>query len=1769
VADTPDCPDPDLLTAFHAGALSADEAAAVERHMDRCPACRRILVSLVPRADDAGGDGIGPGHRVDHFVIIRLLGSGAMGRVFLAQDIRLGRKVALKVVDSTSKRESEQLLGEARTTARFNHPNIVTVYDVGTRDLTPYLALEYVDGQTLRQRLRQQAFAAAEVIRLGYAVAAALCEAHRHGILHRDLKPANVMLDRDGRIKVLDFGLAHPVPTTLERSDRPGVIRGTPYYWAPELWRGEPPTAASDIWSLGVMLHELAVGRRPFVAPDARALRRRILSGEVPPLDGVPASLSQLVLACLDPEPNRRPTAGDLASRLHRLLRGGEDPRAEREAIPYMGLQAFDEGHAHSFFGRDEETTAIAERLRREPFLALVGPSGAGKSSLVQAGLIPRLRERGPLTVIQLRPGGQPFAALATQLWAVLSDGDSSVGSSVVNAGALPSSFARLARTLGKMKDIISEADLARRLRAAPGLLNPLLQQVAARHRANVLLFVDQIEELSTLVRDPGVRESFVSAVSAAADDPEIPVRAVCTLREEFLTRLASSREARAALGRVVLLGPPPESSLEEILVRPVEAMGYAYEDLDLVREMVAEVQDEAACLPLLAFAGRRLWDRRDRQRRLLRRDAYEAMGGVAGALARHADSLLAGLAQEEVQQARTIFLRLVTPDGTRRALPPDDLLEGLPEGAKVILDRLVEARLVTSSRPPGQEMQIELVHEALITVWMRLRRWLEESREELVFLEELDRAAELWERRGRRDEALWQDDSLRDARRVLSSLGAQVPERARRFVAASLHRQRQRGRRKRLLVAAAFGLLAAVAVVLVFKEEETRREQVRAVRLKAIAEGEGARTALLRGEMVEARAKLRSSLEVRDSALGRALFWRLQREPLVWRKELGGFPYSISFAPDATSLAAACQDKTVYLLDTRSLAVRLLRGHAEQAMTVAHSPDGRMLASGDWSGEVRLWQIESGRARTLGRHTDRVWSVRFSPDGHLLASVSQRRAQLWDTRSGAKVRAFPVNLSRFGGLSFSPSGDRLAAGCRDGTVRIFRVDTGRPVRALSKHLDDVRGVSFAGDGRRLASASLDRTARIWDTRTGATLSVLRGHRSGVIRAEFSPDGRQVATGALDQTVRLWDARQGRLERVINDHTGSVYSVTYSPDGRLLASAGFERVIRVRDLTVTPARRRTDLDPHTSSTYAVDVSPDGRLVVSASQDKTARIWSVATGRIVRVLRCRDAVFGAAFSPDGRLVATGAHLVALHDVKSGARVRELRGNHSGVSDVTFSPDGERVVAGIDDGTVWVWSLRDGAILHTFRGHEDAVNGVSFSPDGTLVASASRDSTVRIWDLRHGRHRVLRGHAAGVWGARFSPDGRRLYTSSEDHTVRVWEVATGRQHILGRHPSRVNSLDVNPAGTEAAAAGAEGAIRIWRTDSGAQRVLRGHRGEVNFIRYSRDGSLLVSSSDDETVRLWDPESGRPRWRAPVLLGSPPELLTHRGWELLAPGARTPRRDAAWRRAVSERARHAVEAPPALLCIQTHDGSLELWDRRADRRLLRRAMPDIRQLQPLPDGCLVLSGREPGGRAAVVRASKVEPLPREGVGAVAWDRGRLIVATRREVTVSNSAGRRLRRYPCDPGVAAMAQVGEWIALGNRDGNIDLVPLSGGTRRAGFSFENTPSSEVVRILDGPAGTLIAGFANGTVGIWSMANGVQLHRVRLHGPALHLLLRDGRLYVATELGDHLVLDLRVFTLPYCELIRKLWKTVPVVWSDGLPRIQPPPADHHCSLRGR
>ncbi|HET9477864.1 MAG TPA: serine/threonine-protein kinase, partial [Pyrinomonadaceae bacterium] len=277
--------------------------------------------------------------QVSHYRILERLGAGGMGEVYLAEDMKLGRKVAIKILSeeyTTNKDRLQRFEQEASAASNLNHPNILTIHEVGTDSGRHYIATEYIDGLTLRRKALSSQMDIPEILDIAVQVASALEEAHAAGIVHRDIKPDNIMVRRNGYVKVLDFGLAK-LTETVDRSPSDaeaatrvlvqtdaGVVMGTSHYMSPEQARGKRVDARSDIWSLGVVLYELVTGRTPFEGETSTDVIVGITQKEPPPLarysPNVPAELDWIVMKALRKDREERyQTAKELLTDLRRL----------------------------------------------------------------------------------------------------------------------------------------------------------------------------------------------------------------------------------------------------------------------------------------------------------------------------------------------------------------------------------------------------------------------------------------------------------------------------------------------------------------------------------------------------------------------------------------------------------------------------------------------------------------------------------------------------------------------------------------------------------------------------------------------------------------------------------------------------------------------------------------------------------------------------------------------------------------------------------------------------------------------------------------------------------------------------------------------------------------------------------------------------------------------------------------------------------------------------------------------------------------------------------------------------------------------------------------------------------------------------------------------------------------------------------------------------------------------------------------------------------
>lgn len=356
------CPDRERLQAFRLGQLPAPDAQSVEKHLRNCAACQGLLRDFAreglrqttPFKPSGASDAVRPANppfsyllppvetdeigRLGNFRVLRVLGSGGMGTVFLAEDIALRRRVALKVMKPDLEKDVEadkRFLNEARAMAAIKHEHLITIYQAGTEGNVVFLAMELLEGESLDEFIaRRPRPRVGEILRIGREIASGLAIIHQPGLIHRDVKPANIWLEGPGaRVKILDFGLARSIHDKV-RLTQAGFILGTPAFMSPEQARGDTVDARSDLFSLGSTLYALCTGAMPFQAKNTAALLMALAAETPRPVyevnPRIPEELSELVMQLLAKNAKDRPaSAAEVVQRIRLLERTLTSPTHE------------------------------------------------------------------------------------------------------------------------------------------------------------------------------------------------------------------------------------------------------------------------------------------------------------------------------------------------------------------------------------------------------------------------------------------------------------------------------------------------------------------------------------------------------------------------------------------------------------------------------------------------------------------------------------------------------------------------------------------------------------------------------------------------------------------------------------------------------------------------------------------------------------------------------------------------------------------------------------------------------------------------------------------------------------------------------------------------------------------------------------------------------------------------------------------------------------------------------------------------------------------------------------------------------------------------------------------------------------------------------------------------------------------------------------------------------------------------------------------------
>jgi len=567
---------------------------------------------------------------------------------------------------------------------------------------------------------------------------------------------------------------------------------------------------------------------------------------------------------------------------------------------------------------------------------------------------------------------------------------------------------------------------------------------------------------------------------------------------------------------------------------------------------------------------------------------------------------------------------------------------------------------------------------------------------------------------------------------------------------------------------------------------------------------------------------------------------------------------------------------------------IKSLPQHKGVVNTAVFSPDGKWVATGSGprnrflsgaEGTACVWRADTGElVAELTGHTAGVSGVAFNQDGTRLATSSyDRTARVWRVDEKRAVAILTGHLADVNSVEFSPDGRRVLTASSDGKARVWNAETGELFAELIG-LGGLAGASFSRDGEQVVTASGDGTARVWQVIKTERPAELSGHVGRVTSVAFSPDGRHSATAGFDGVVQLWTV--GQFERPVwrgAEHQGPIEQLSFSADSARLVTAGWDRTARVWD--VATGRCLATLEGHGDALTGAAFSPDGRRIVTTARDNKTRVWDVGTGRLLGVPMDGVArwVSGAMFSLDGRYVvvaAAGVLQTKMHD-NGGVRVSDLTAgsNRALIDDAgpmrcaAFSPDGRLAAAGAD-GVVRVWSADLGKEPSVLRGHTASVSQIVFSPNGDRVATEAQDKTAKIWDLKKSRPPLtLTGLSGPVSALAFSRDGNLLVSEGGLGRALVWDISNREATIapkplvISGHKAAVSAVAFSPDGTTVLTASWDNTARLSDTrDLGKVTVLLGHTNRLTAASFSSDGKRVLTASFDGTARIWDAGTGK---------------------------------------------------------------------------------------------------------------------------------------------------------------------------------------------------------------------------------------------------------------------------------------------------------------------
>jgi WD40 repeat protein/peptidoglycan hydrolase CwlO-like protein len=1094
---------------------------------------------------------------------------------------------------------------------------------------------------------------------------------------------------------------------------------------------------------------------------------------------------------------------------------------------PYKGLSSFEDSELDAlfFFGREREREIIAANLMASSLTVLYGETGVGKSSVLRAGVVRDLRALPERLEVVVFDDWQddPAAALRSQL--------------AHAAGQEPA-------------DSLAET----------------LERCATLADAEIFVVLDGLEEYFLYHGSGDEPDGFLEDFAEAVAWPGLRAGFLLSIREDSLAKLDRFK-ARIpnVLGNYLRLDHLDRDSAREAIVGPVDRYNELSSNgaVEVEPALVEAVLDQVAAgkvelgesgrggvepnaaggrieAPFLQLVMARLWQaERAAGSPTLRMQTLVELGGAEQIVRDHLDRALGRLSPEQQDLAASVFNQLVTPSGTKIAHDAADLAGyvGVDEAElEPVLATLAAERILrpVPGVPGSDRPRYEIFHDILADAVLAWRTRHETSRT-------LARVREAAAKRHRRLLVIavaaillagamagvtvfaFTQRSEAERQAALAKKSLRTAVEAKQALRTTNSELKQKNRELRGLNAQLDSLnrqLKSKNAQLASLNAQLESKNAELASLNAQLESKNAELASLNAQLESKNAELASlnaQLKSKNAQLA-----SLNAQLKSKNAELASLNVQLD------SLNAQLKSKNTQL-NSKNIQLSSARNRADQKAKEA-------LARADAA--AALAEVSTAPEQALN---DALQSAELEPAGAesvLRTALNSSRVQAILPGAGTPTAALAGGGSAFTTRGALPTGGAgggrsvqtreisgnetvLALGDRSG-VRLYRLPSGTLIRKLDVGAP-VTHVALTGDGRLLAAASPNGFVSVLDVATGRRVYPPLSHGGRPVQSlAFSHDGKLLATASNDKKVRIWDSSTGRLALPPILHPRAVTLVSFSPDDRLL-------------LTVDGAN--------------------------------ARLLDTATGQVRATMTQQDPIRTAAFSPDGKLVATGSTgtgaTAQLWAVPTGTAVgKPLTGHRGDILSESFSSDGKLLVTASADGTARVWSVPQGIFVAWLVGHGNQVRSAAFSPDAKWIVTASRDGTARVWETGTGSWKTtLAGVHGALTSAFFTPDGRWVVTTSDDGTARIWDPGTAPElKRLGAHSRSVSRVSISPNGKLALSAASDGVVKVLPVNGGPATTFE-LGGTVTTASWSNDGKLILAAGDKGIARVWRLSDGRP--------------------------------------------------------------------------------------------------------------------------------------------------------------------------------------------------------------------------------------------------------------------------------------------------------------------